>query len=406
MFLCLFSVRLLWPASWLPVLDKGCRGSEGLGYIYDDRLQFMSRDDALNLDGSLTRGDVSSAWLVWSSAVEAALADACRFAGGPVPDNGLVLGRGVFRPRLVRLGGPKVRRARRNFADPQEGGDASLYHDVTTAPLLDLRRRFRLVADLLSALIRDGVGLALSVERAAQWDAILRVGPIHPVSAADFLLARAGDLGQCYQVVLGLHRRLSDFLVVRRREVAIRGWRSWLREDPLVHPYKWLRPDLVPPAPFLQCDPALTPGGSGVLSASMRIDEEFQKAWLPYFCRSGRRDEVELPRLTGSLLSEVVRKKKATAGGLDGWGWREFNVLPVSWFDGLARILSCVEDFGVWPDGLLDAYIAMIPKVDGDVTPLGQRHLSVLPVVYRVWVSARMSQLEGWFRSWVPDSVF
>ena len=29
-----------------------------------------------------------------------------------------------------------------------------------------------------------------------------------------------------------------------------------------------------------------------------------------------------------------------------------------------------------WPDGLLDAYIATIPKVDGDVTPLGQRPLS------------------------------
>ena len=69
-------------------------------------------------------------------------------------------------------------------------------------------------------------------------------------------------------------------------------------------------------------------------------------------------------------------------------------------------ILSCVEDFGIWPDGLLDAYIAMIPKADGDVTPLGQRPLSVLPVVYRIWASARMGQLEGWFRSWVPDSVF
>ena len=106
----------------------------------------------------------------------------------------------------------------------------------------------------------------------------------------------------------------------------------------------------------------------------------------------------------GSLV--VCLLKKAAAGGLDGWGWREFKVLPVSCFDGLARILSCVEDFGVWPDGLLDAYIAMIPKVDGDVTPLGQRPLGVLPVVYRIWASARMGQLEGWFRSWVPDSVF
>ena len=48
----------------------------------------------------------------------------------------------------------------------------------------------------------------------------------------------------------------------------------------------------------------------------------------------------------------------------------------------------------------------MIPKVGGDVTPLGQRPLSVLPVVYRIWASPRMGQLEGWFRSWVLDSVF
>ena len=79
--------------------------------------------------------------------------------------------------------------------------------------------------------------------------------------------------------------------------------------------------------------------------------------------------------------------------------------VPVSWYDGLARVLTKVEGIGVWPDGLLDAYIAMIPTTDGDATPLGQRPLSVLPIVYRIWASARMGQLEGWFKSWVPDSV-
>ena len=64
----------------------------------------------------------------------------------------------------------------------------------------------------------------------------------------------------------------------------------------------------------------------------------------------------------------------------------------------MSLLLSKVEDFGVWPDGLLDANIAMIPKTDG--------LLGVLPVVYRVWASARMGQLDGWFRSWVPNSVF
>ena len=82
------------------------------------------------------------------------------------------------------------------------------------------------------------------------------------------------------------------------------------------------------------------------------------------------------------------------------------KVLPVSWYDELARILTKVEDLGVWPDGLLDAEITMIPKTDGDATPLGQRPLSVLPVIYRLWASARMGQLDGWFRSWVPESVF
>ena len=90
------------------------------------------------------------------------------------------------------------------------------------------------------------------------------------------------------------------------------------------------------------------------------------------------------------MLADVVHRKSATAGSLDGWGWRELKVLPVSWFDELARILTLVEDNGVWLDGLLDAYIATIPKSDGDATPLGQRPLSVLPVVYRLWAFARM----------------
>ena len=72
----------------------------------------------------------------------------------------------------------------------------------------------------------------------------------------------------------------------------------------------------------------------------------------------------------------------------------------------LLAILPRWEDFGIWPGGMLDAYIAMIPKTDGDATPLGQRPLGVFPIVHRVWASARMSQLDGWFRSWVPDSVF
>ena len=59
-------------------------------------------------------------------------------------------------------------------------------------------------------------------------------------------------------------------------------------------------------------------------------------------------------------------------------------------------LLELVGTTGVWPQGLLDAHIAMIPKVDGDSTPPGQRLLSVLLVVYRLWASLRLGHLREW----------
>ena len=73
----------LWPASCLPAVDKS-RSSKSVEVrrvsgIYDDRLQFMSRQDALLSSESLDASDVPQAWLVWSRAAETALADAYYF---------------------------------------------------------------------------------------------------------------------------------------------------------------------------------------------------------------------------------------------------------------------------------------------------------------------------------------
>ena len=111
------------------------------------------------------------------------------------------------------------------------------------------------------------------------------------------------------------------------------------------------------------------------VSLTLKTSAEVDGGWLPTL------DLVELPPLTGSVLIEVVRRKKVTAGSLQRSGWRELKSLPAPWFDGLARILRLVETDGVWPEGLLDAHIAMIPKADGDATALGQRSLCVFPVV-------------------------
>ena len=79
----------LWPASWLSAVDQGRRSQsvevQRVWEIYDERPQFMSRHDAIQLDESLNADDVSRARLVWYGAAEAALAAAFRFCGGPIP---------------------------------------------------------------------------------------------------------------------------------------------------------------------------------------------------------------------------------------------------------------------------------------------------------------------------------
>ena len=219
----------LWPASWLPAVDKS-RGSKSVEVrrvweFYDERLQFMSRHDALLLDASLAAGDVSQAWAVWSGAVESSHVDAYRFSGGPLPSRGLVLGRGRGSFRVVKLGGHKVRKARGYAADAHDAGDVSLYRDSSIAPLLDLGRRFKAVMEVVDAMIRYGVSLSRSIELSAQWDRILAIGPLFPVTLDDLQVVRGVELGDFYHGVCCIHRRLCDFIhsvVAHRRDEAIR----------------------------------------------------------------------------------------------------------------------------------------------------------------------------------------
>ena len=79
-------------------------------------------------------------------------------------------------------------------------------------------------------------------------------------------------MGWFHEVVGVLHGKLYKFVhsvVVHRTDEALRSLRSWLREDPSVQPYRWLRPDVVPRLPFYAAIFALLLVG---------LDEEFRKA--------------------------------------------------------------------------------------------------------------------------------
>ena len=79
---------------------------------------------------------------------------------------------------------------------------------------------------------------------------------------------------------------LKDFtkqVVVSRRETGIRKWTRWPREDLGARPYSWLRPDFVPPSPFLVIERILLTYASRILVEPHLIDAEFREAWMSFF---------------------------------------------------------------------------------------------------------------------------
>ena len=57
----------------------------------------------------------------------------------------------------------------------------------------------------LRLCLTSGISLARSVELTAQWDEILRVGPVNPITLEDFQSARCGGLCEFRRVTGHFH---------------------------------------------------------------------------------------------------------------------------------------------------------------------------------------------------------
>ena len=208
-----------------------------------------------------------------------------------------------------------------------------MYRDSSAAPLLDLRRRLKAVMDVLHAKIRDGVSLA------AQWNEILGVGRVNPVTREDFQSLKVVVLASLLVLweifIVGFLISSIGSLCIGGRKLFEGGGSGCVRIPCFAltsgSSLIWCLS-----APFLQCKPHLTPGGSGVLADPARIDEKFRKAWLAYFCRSGQWDtsleefdrevdgwlpllpEVSLPRCLLMLFSVKAFLLVALMGGVGG----------------------------------------------------------------------------------------
>ena len=296
------------------------------------------------------------------------------------------LGRGLLRIRSRRLGGRAAggtvsgRLYRVSQGDDVGVHCAQYFVHSSLSPVLLFRQRLKSVADVLKGLRSKWFTQSRWDALLRYWGAVCRRGPCGPISSLRpwdvFRISMAFSSGCLISLEV-----LNGFLgqvVVSRRDDGIRKWTWWLRKDLSSRPHVWLRPDFLPLSSFSSCQWILRLSLLRSWLNFIFFDAEFRKAWMPFFCGSGhpvvtpaqfldfvghllpQEPFLDLPRITGGDLQEVAGAKKSTAGGLDGWAWYEIKASPLPWFSGLAILLELVETSGVRPQGLLDAYIAML----------------------------------------------
>ena len=294
---CPVACQPLWPACWLDTPDRSSSSSsrivQDVWDIFRDVLGVVPDDVVLALGDAVSRSAIDDFWSIWSKNAEAGLFRAYALAGGPtVAGRSAFLGRGLLRIRNRRLGGRAAggvvssRLYRVCQGDDVDVHCAQYFVHSSLSPVLLFRRRLKSVADVLKGIRSKGF-------TQTRWDAILRYrsavcrqGPRGPISSLhpwdDWI---PPDLHGFFKWVFDSLETLNVFLrrvVVSRRGEGIRWWTRWLREDLNSRPYVWLRPDFVPPSPFLVVKDPQTQS-SRILVEPHLIDDEFRKAWMPFF---------------------------------------------------------------------------------------------------------------------------
>ena len=158
----------------------------------------------------------------------------------------------------------------------------------------------------------------------SQWSCVRWIGPVGPVTHADV----RDDVG----IGTGAFRELEPGFCVPRWVTlftgsmfigwlrAVRGWRNWLLEDPLMNSWEWWRLDVVPPAPCLQVEGAFSwrvwcIGGSGGFSGEVY---DFVAVCF----------EVSVLPVSDNLLADVVRCMQECYGWKPWWVGLEGDQRP------------------------------------------------------------------------------
>ena len=94
---------------------------------------------------------------------------------------------------------------------------------------------------------------------------------------------------------------------LRKLKLLWRVGKGGFKKTKVLAPSYWLRPDLVPPAPYLDCPQDNPPGWSGVLVQPALIGGQSWKAGMPFFF-GGKVKTLSLLIVSSILLGNICSR--------------------------------------------------------------------------------------------------
>ena len=140
-------------------------------------------------------------------------------------------------------------------SDEVDVQSAQYFVNSSLAPVLLFRRRLKSVAHVLKGTGTNGFTQARWEALLGFWEAVCRHGHCGPICSLHpwdkWVLPDLHGFDTWVSDATDLTNDFTKQVVVSRGDSGVRKWINWLREDLGSRPYAWLRPDFVPPSPFL-----------------------------------------------------------------------------------------------------------------------------------------------------------
>ena len=169
----------------------------------------------------------------------------------------------------------------------------------------------------------------------------------------------------------------------------------------------------------------------GTLTSSLaEVDELLRKEWLPILQKYSPKTAKSEPTwkdfqarfgshvpqrcngavdpLTADILRATLGRMSNSASlGAGGWSVGELKQLPDQLLEMICQLCHLIEQTGRWPEALSLGLIT--PIVKDELRPLtagNTRPITVMPLLYRLWASARVRQLLDWQQQWISPCVY